>query len=345
MGNMDSARKIIYKSVITLLLGRKLYTCIPKVNQYADQILFELLKKVYIEDVEEKSSLYKISEDDDTEGKRHSRTMQYINYYRKNLAENLKEDFDFTSPKLEIPDMHEHNKRRKGYRLSDYDVEQMKAMEDLMLLKNIPNRRITDVNKITNSELKDEYTEFQKYFKKKFDDIKNDGDFVRCSILLFTTELKYHMMSVYMLADKLSAYQNSRSKNKFSDDYITYMCHFNGMLDFNDGIKLYRKESSIILLKMETIKKLTPDNMTNSTETYISDLKLCTIIKQAVENMPELIDNIKKSTDEERRSFIEERYPIHTILDTELTWKHKKGKYVRDLYASIIKKFPPPKII
>ncbi len=346
MGKLDEARSIVKRYVLFFLIQNRAYINIRKIDLYTNQIVFELLKEIYVEDSEKKMSLYEMSgrEGNEDKQRKHARTMHYSNYYRQQLAEKLEENYNFTSPKLEIPDMSEWDNRRIGYQLSSYDAEQIEAMENLTLLKNIANRRITDVNKIPNIELKDEYDKFERYFKKKFYNCKDDDAFVRCSIFLFTTELKYHVMSVYMLANKLSAYQNNRSKNKFSDDYLTDMCCFNGVINFHDGKTQYLKENSLILLKMEIIRNLTPDNLTESKETYISDLILCTKVKQMVAGVSKVIENIRESTDEERRYFIEDYYPIYTILDAKLTWEHKKGKYVRDLYASLIRKIEPPKI-
>ena len=346
MGKLDEARSIVKNYVLFFLMQNRAYINIRKIDLYTNQIVFELLKEIYVEDSEKKLSLYKISGGDENQDKqrKHARTMHYSNYYRQQLAETLEENYSFTSPKLETPDMSEWDNRRIGYQLSNYDVEQIETMENLILLKNIVNSRITHVNKIPNSGLKDEYTEFQQYFKRKFYTCEDDNTFVLYSILLFTTELKYHVMSIYMLADKLSAYQNNRSKNKFSDGYITDMCYFNSMIAFHDGTTQYLKENSLILLKMETIRNLTPDNLTESKETYISDLVLCTKMKQMIAGVSEVIENIRESTDEERRYFIEEHYPIYTILDAKLMWEHKKGKYVRDLYTSLIQQIEPPKI-
>ena len=345
MGKLDEARSIVKNYVLFFLMQNRAYINIRKIDLYTNQIVFELLKEIYVEDSEKKLSLYKISGGDENQDKqrKHARTMHYSNYYRQQLAETLEENYSFTSPKLETPDMSEWDNRRIGYQLSNYDVEQIETMENLILLKNIANSRITHVNKIPNSELKDEYTKFQQYFKRKFYNCEDD-DFVLYSILLFTTELKYHVMSVYMLADKLSTYQNNRSKNKFSDGHITDMRYFNSMIAFHDGTTQYLKENSLILLKMETIRNLTPDNLTESKETYISDLVLCTKMKQMIAGVSEVIENIRESTDEERRYFIEEHYPIYTILDAKLMWEHKKGKYVRDLYTSLIQQIEPPKI-
>ena len=343
MGKLDEARSIVKSCILFFLMQNGLYTNIQKIDLYTNQIVFEILKEIYIEDSEKKFSLNGLS-DDESEKKMHSRTMHYSNYYRQQTTELLEENYSFTSPELEIPNMGKWDNRRVGYRLSSYDAEQIEAMENLILLKNIANRRITDVNKIPNMELKDEYAEFEQYFKKKFYRYIDDNTFIRYSMFLFTTELKYHVMSVYMLADKLSTYQNSRSKNKFSDGYIADMCCFNGMIAFRNSGTQCLKENSLILLKIETIKNLTPDNLTENKETYISDLLLCTKMKQMAASVSKVIENIRESTDEERRFFIENYYPIDSILNVKLTWEHKKGKYVRDLYASLIRKIEPPKI-
>ncbi len=105
------------------------------------------------------------------------------------------------------------------------------------------------------------------------------------------------------------------------------------------------KENSLILMSLEIVKSLTPDNLFESRKSYFEKLKLCMIGKQIVLNKPETMRLIQQSSNTERRAFIETYYPIHTILDTEFTWGNKREKYIRDLYKAIIQDIEPPKIV
>lgn len=346
MDNLEKARKIIKHFVGLLVIRNNICVNIQDIGKCADQILFELIKNAFIAESEKDLSLNKISGlGYEAELKKHSRTMQYSNYYRDQSAQKFKEDYDFIPPELVVPDMTNRDIRTVGYQLSSYDVEQIEAIESLKLLKTIANRRITDVKKLDNTELDIEFAEYLDYFKEKFTRPYNDDyDFILYSILLFTTELKYRAVTIYHMADRLSMYQNSKSKNKFPDDYITRMSFFNANFVMNSDKTQYRKENSLILMRLETIKSLTPDNLIESSKTYFENLKLCMIGKQMVLHSPETVELIQQSSNAERRTFIETYYPIHTILDMELTWGNKKEKYIRDLYKALVQEIEPPKI-
>lgn len=117
--------------------------------------------------------------------------------------------------------------RYNGYHLDLLQEKQMEAMESISLLKNITNRRITDVKKVSNYELEKEYEKYIEFFNRKINTsigvYGSDTDFVLYSILLFTTEVAYCVMFVYSLAERISQYQHSKSKEKFQNDYLTIM--------------------------------------------------------------------------------------------------------------------------
>lgn len=348
MDNLEQARKIIKHFVSLLMIKNNICVNIQDIGKCTDQILFELIKEAFIIEFPKDMSLNQISLLDDkidSALRTHSRTMRYSNYYRKWLAQKFKDDYDFIPQELNVPDMIKRENCFSGYQLSTYDKEQMEAMENLKLLKTIVNQRITDVKKLDNFELSNEFKEYLNYFKEKFIKLCCDDDsFVLYSILLFTTELKYRAVTIYHMADRLSIYQNSKSKNKFPDDYIKRMSFFNSTFVMNSDKAQYRKENSLILMRLETITALTPDNLIESSKSYFEKLKLCMIGEQMVLNQPKTMELIKQSSNTERRAFIETYYPIHTILDTELTWENKKEKYIRDLYKALIQDIEPPKI-
>lgn len=344
MNILEQARKIIKHFVGLLVIKNKVCVNIQDIEKCTNQILFELIKEDFIIEPKEVKSLNEISGlGNESELKAHSRTVQYSNYYRERLAQKFKDDYHLIPPELIVPDMTKRSIRRAGYQLSDYDEEQMKAMENLKLLKIIADRRITDLKKISNFVLDDEYSAYLDYFNYDFDKL-SDSDFLLYSMLLFTTELKYRVITVYHMADRLSKYQNSKSKNKFPDDYIKRMSLFNENFIMNSDKGHHIKENSLILMRLETIKALTPENLIESRKSYLEKLQLCMIGKQMVLNQPEVIELIKQSTMTERRSFIEEHYPIYKILETEFTWGNKKEKYIRDLYKDMIQEIKPPKI-
>ena len=147
MNSLDVARNKIKDLVPETAAKMQIST--HNAEAIIDQIVFELLKEVFVYECketknDEKKSLNQISGiGNEADLKRHSRKMQYSNYYRKELSERMKREYDFSSPELDIKDMSALGKRHPGYQLSRYDIEQLEAMENLVLLNNIVNRRIT----------------------------------------------------------------------------------------------------------------------------------------------------------------------------------------------------------
>lgn len=345
MNQLEQARKIIKHFVGLLVIENKICVNVQDIGKCTNQILFELIKEAFIIESKKDMSLNKISGlGNENVLKMHSRTIQYSKYYRKQTADRFIKDFGFSPPELDVTNMTNKNKFLNAYQLSKYDIEQMESMENLKLLKTIANRRITDLNKISNFVLDDEYNAYLDYFNFDFDKL-SDSDFLLYSMLLFTTELKYRVITVYHMADRLSMYQNSKSKNKFPVDYIKRMTFFNANFVMNNDKRQYIKENSLILMRLKTIKALTPDNLLKSSKSYFEKLKLCMMGKQMVLHQPEIMEFIKQSTVAERRSFIEEHYPIYKMLETEFTWGNKKEKYIRDLYKAMIQEIKPPKIV
>ena len=208
MENLEQARKIIEHFVGLLVIENSICVSMHDIGQCANQILFELLKDVYITEPQERESLYRISGATvDNDLKMHSRTMQYSNYYREQSAQQFKADYDFIPPELVVPDINDHYNRSAGYQLSSYEKEQMKAIENPKLFKSITNRRIADVKKLDNTELMIEFEEYLDYFKDKSSWLHyDDDDFILYSMLLFTTELKYRVITICHMADRLSMF-------------------------------------------------------------------------------------------------------------------------------------------
>ena len=74
------------------------------------------------------------------------------------------------------------------------------------------------------------------------------------------------------------------------------MSFFNANLVMNSDKRQYIKENSLILMRLETIKALTPDNLLESSKSYFEKLKLCMIGKQMVLHQPETMEQINWAT-------------------------------------------------
>lgn len=335
-----------FKLIITAeLLSSQYYIDIPFIDSILDQIIFELIAEDYIKNNSgmRKSLTKHNGVGDEIAIKKDARTMQYSNYYRKETAKRLNTAYGFTSPELEVENLKVENGFNKPYQLNDYEHLQIKTMENLKLLKLIVNRQVIDIKSVAATRLEDKYLGYIDYFKLIFQDGDDDA-FVRNAILLFTTETKYQVMSVYALADKLSQYNNSKSKNKFSESVIEETALLFRMTDFIYNTTMYHKENNLILPKLQTIGRLTPTNYKKEMNSFQRVLQLCAITKHRLKQSEEFISIVQQSTAAQRKAFINNHYPIQTILDKKLTWESKKTKYIRSIFDAITLEIQPPKV-
>lgn len=228
MKTLEDARENIKNQINLILWFMNKSLSSSEIEGFTDQIIFDLIKRFFAEEIDKKT-LYKISGRVGCEEieKKHSRTMQYSNHFRNITNETFKSEYGFERKLIDIPDMENRANRYNGYHLDLLQEKQMEAMESISLLKNITNRCITDVKKVSNYELEKEYEEYIEFFNRKINTsigvYGSDTDFVLYSILLFTTEVAYCVMFVYSLAERISQYQHSKSKEKFQNDYLTIM--------------------------------------------------------------------------------------------------------------------------
>ncbi len=349
MNNLDLVRKNIMFIVEYLYILRGIMfdasNCLKTLEMHTDQIIFELIKETFIEknkDNVQSLTMHSGGIEYNEIIKKHSRALQNSKYYRDILADELKSNFNYSIPKLKYEER-KKNAHFEKCNLNDYEMAMLENMEDIKILKYITDKRIVSVKKISNFRLEDDFKAYREYFIRIRDNIiqQNDNEFIKNSILLFTTELSYHLESVYRLASKLSEYNNSRSKNKFYDDFIADSKIFNEVLHFDN---LSIKENSLILIKMQRIKSLTPENCKKKFSEYLQELIFSFLVKQEVLKRDDIKQAIKDMTDAEIKYFIETHYNIWSILDEKLTWGNKKEKYLRNIYDSLIKNIEPPKI-
>lgn len=352
MSNITSAREKIMNTVYTLARqignGEDNIFLDPKVlERHTDQIIFELIKDAYIEKSrKDTKSLYKHVDGAscDVELKQYSRSLQYSKYYRNELADEFDELFNYVSEELENVDMSSPRNRPAGYKISKYDFEMLKAIRELKLLKYLTDRRVTSVKKVSNLKLDDEHEFYRKYFQHIYSTILYDSDYIMYSILLFTTELKYNIETVYRLSTKLSEYNTYKSNNKFDEYVFEKFSIFTKSLHYAGSDLEYIKENSLILMKLEDIETLRPENINKICQNYFDNLQFAFFAKQLVLTTQEVKDIIQNASDSEKRNFIENHYNIWTLLNEQLTWGNKKEKYIRDIYDSLLKNIQPPKI-
>lgn len=302
MNNVESIREnvMIIAKYVKLVRGIqfKENSFERTIEMHADQIIFELIKENFIEkskDNGQSLTMYSKGIEYNEIIKKHSRTLQYSKHYRNILADNLKSNFNYSIPKLKYEER-KKNAHFEKCNLNDYEMAMLETMEDVKILKYITDKRIIDVKKIPNFRLENDFKDYRDYFIKIRDsNIQQDvNGFIKYSVLLFTTELSYHLESVYRLASKLSEYNNSRSKNKFHDSFIADSSIFNKILQYDNW---FIKENSLILIKIQRIKSLTPENCKEEFSEYCQELFFSFLVKQEVLKFDDIKQAIKDMID------------------------------------------------
>lgn len=105
----------------------------------------------------------------------------------------------------------------------------------------------------------------------------------------------------------------------------------------------YVIENNMVLAKLKTIKNITPENLQKSVEHFVSNRLLFSALKRVVLS-EQAIELVRKSSNTERREFIEKYYTVHEIINVDIMWENKKEKNIRDLYKTLVRKTASPKI-
>lgn len=351
MNKIDEAKSKIVKilkqvsAIYGITFGVNKYD-LSNVEQHANQIVFELIKETYIDEISENTqSLYKISGGigNDTELKKNSRTLQNSIYYMDKLDEYHYKKFGVISNTPQNPSMSNLRNRTAGYKITKYGAANIDVLNELKILEHIANKRITSVKKISNTQLNDEFEEYREYFKNIYEHIKNDDEYIMYSCLLLTLEMRYALETVNKLADKMSKYNKCTEKNKFPSNFIEEALVFGTITYYHVNSAYYMRENRLVLMRINFINNLTPDNFADSCQKYNANLEYAFIAKQVVMKDGSIKEMIKKASLSEKRHFIENNYNIWSILDEEPEWGDKKEVYMRNIYKSLVCEITPPK--
>ena len=363
MNNIDIARKYVimhlkrFSIMHDMKNGTDTYNT-AYIEHHADQIIFELIKETYIDKIStDPMSLYEASgkagcED---EVKQNSRLLQDSIYYMDKLDEYHKNEFNYVSTLPKEANMSNLKDRRQGYSLTIYAKTNLEILKELKILKYVSTKRITSVKKIDNYKLRYEFEEYREYFRRihkritgnktvSEEDIAEPNNTVRkideneeyilYSCILATLEMRYALETVNAFADKISEYNNCKSSSKLPNDCIEKARVFSDIFYYKVDSSYYMRENRLILMRLNLINSITPDNFYEVCEKYKSELEYAFLAKQSIlfdEGIKEIIRNADIA---DKRHFIESRYNIWEILEKDLDWdnKIKKESNMRNIF-------------
>lgn len=315
--------------------------------QYAEQlerqITFEMIKKCYIYSSHKSAStIYQHcgGSENDESIKRYSRYLKYADYYRAIFNNNLKDYTNDDFPDFTRQPMTKREDHFKGVYLSESQFLQLDCIYNIPLLKDIISKRITNVKNINNSELHDKFDEYRKKLLETEPQESDEHSYLIWIFNLFSLESRYYVLSVYKAASLLSKYNNSNSKEKFSDEEKATMLNlFRPIID-----KEYIIENTMLPIRLKIIDQLKPGNVNNYTQLYINLLKLKSKLKDILILQPEVNELLSALTLSEMCKFINKEYDISRLLEPDFEWSSKKELFVREIYENIIMDYPAPPI-
>lgn len=328
------------KNAVNSYIGNR-HRNYKEVNNHANQVLFELIKEVTVNEWKENGkSIKAIAGSDTADEKSLQRALKYSNHYKTLHKEEYFDYFGKTVDELDVkktPD----GRERYSYssNLSEYDVLQLKAMKELDILGRFTDRRITDVKKISNGRLDDDFQEYRNHFSALPEDTSKE--FLLKSILIQTTEIKYHIEAIYRLASKMSQYNNCNSKEKLPDDFIDMAALL--IANYRIDNKIF-KENNLIFMQLQAIESIDPSNIIDVCDKYLAELTFSFQLKQTVKQNKDIMDIIRNTTLIQRQKFIRNYYNVISIYDEKPVWENKKESNFRKIVDRCVKKLEVPKI-
>lgn len=317
---------------------------IPNARDIVTQIIFEMIRDDFLQSEHNpKRTIYEHCDGAGHEEiiKRYSRYREYADYYRTINNEFLKGYAGTDIEELIRQPLTKPEDHFKGVPLSEYQFLQLDCIYDIPLLKDIISKRITNVKKISNNELQDKFNGYREtlvYMKPSgTDDIKQ----LMWALNFFSLESRYQVLSVYRVASLLSKYNNSKSKEKFSDDELTEMLKLFATIIVDEK---YIIENAMLPIRLKTIEQLSPGYVKNPVQRYTDLLQRKSEIKLIISQRSDIQVLLSSLTLPEIRKFIDEEYNLSDLLKPKFEWSSKKELFVRKLYDKILKDVPAPPI-
>ena len=123
--------------------------------------------------------------------------MKYAQHYRTLQYEHVMERTGTHIPELLPDDVSSMEGKLDGHKISSMQYFELNTMADVPLLKAIVNKRICNVNSISNKDFIAYMDEYHRYIEKLIEMLDGDDeDVIYATIALFTLEWKWSYVKI-----------------------------------------------------------------------------------------------------------------------------------------------------
>lgn len=311
-------------------------------EELADCIIMELIKPAFEASMEKKSIRTLLKEfgyDTDADRMRFSRRLAYAQHYRNLQNERVAEMVGHGHPDLLPDNMESIEDKIAGHKLTSMQFFELVTMDRLPILQAIVSKRIVDTHKISNTEFKRLFEEYDlsiaAFKEKTFDDFNT----VFYTFALYTLEWKYGMDFFYQCICDSESSPSAVLLN------APYLLAAEATLNMENG--RITTENRFILHRKELIRQAQNPSTKLSTMHKVYDylyikymIKCCFTIDGVMAN-----DFIKsRTTLKDWASFIRQHYPLVSQLPTTHTWTNKQIRTFRNIVDAMFINAPTPKL-
>lgn len=305
--------------------------------------IMQLIKDAYYEKAPKKSLRSWRGNDKDDARMQDSRNLAYAQHYRKLQYEEILKNTGISEKQLLPDDVEDIKGKLEGHKITEMQYFELKTMEKHPLFKNIVNKRICDVKKVSVTDFQDYMKDYDKLVQGLLEGLDGDAESVVYStIALFTLEWKYNVEFFYTCALNAEKY----GKNEIDPRKIGALCSELQTPIFDDILypQMVWIHSRFILNRMKVVPAIFDGSLWDPYEEKIYHY-LCIIhsFNQILVHHDSLVDYYANiSTKEQWADFFKNNYNLKELYKPK-EWTKSRIRYVRDLYDYFIKVQPTPK--
>ena len=345
---MNSDIKNIWNAVNTLLNEVYPYKFTLKYGHYSmeaitDQVVFELIKENYKAHAERLPvSYYRNKYDPDSDIRKYTRAMQYIQYYRGLSNQEIEERFGFRLEDLETPDMSGLN-RFLGYQITGQDYWFLKMQAECKLPDRLHNGQLALSKNVSNNTFVELFKKYEEMWDDLIPDVGDPEDVIEKTFFYFGQE-------EHLNIDFLYAITREAEKHGFPKDIperrIRCVMKEIPFMPANEWCpNLFCATNTMLMYRDKYCKNFFTDSDDEwaTQEMILCDtfrLKNVLFQRSGVNGLLETVHQCKK---EELSDFILENYRIYDKR-SKYEWTPERIRYYRRLAQTLIPAVPKPSI-
>lgn len=320
---------------------------VPKLEQFKeldfvlDQAFFEVIKRVYDKEMKqtkksmEKTFFYGITDKKktyiyDSSKQKYKRDLRKIEKYRHEEGEKYEAlcgVFPEAFKKLKNEtDCSKSNFESNHYNISNQNSIEIETFSKLAIYEKILKKQISSVKKVSNTEFKDLYKEYDNHFISKLSKASSpeitDNEYIAILIDFFNFEDKVSLEFIYTISDYAV-------KNNISDEVFDRVKFLYASPLLIAGVTCMNR--SFFLRDMYIPLLLSGDGevFSNHLNQYQKDLfTVCQLKERYISD--NMIECIPKS---ELVKYLKGNYNLFTLFNQNKTWESKKIRLARKIFG------------